>query len=137
MKGLRPGDLALFLLASGEIMPRKRARDQQADISGLELKRQVLHMLIALDPEPDALEAALLAIVEQLGPPHGPSRAICTTVRDDWEAAALNPALAEWLIDQAIREGENPTRRKPGGRAARDERQGPHRDREPNIDGAA
>ena len=51
MNGLRPGDLALFLLASGETMPRKRARDQQADIAGLELKRQVLDMLISIDPE--------------------------------------------------------------------------------------
>ncbi len=137
MNGLRPGDLALFLLASGEIMPRKRARDQQADIAGLELKRHVLHMLISIDPEPGDLEAALLAIVEQLGPPYGPARAICTTVRDDWEAAALNPELAEWLIDQAIREGENPMRRRRGGREARDERQGPRRDREQNIDGTA
>ena len=106
MSEIRPTDLALFLLASGETLPRKRARDQQADIAGLELKRRVLDRLITIDPEPDELEAALMRIVEELGPPHGPTRAICTTVRDDWEAAALNPGLTEWLIDQALREAE-------------------------------
>ena len=111
MIDFRPSDLALFLLASGEMMPRKRARDQQADIAGLELKRQVLHRLVAIDAEPDQLEAALFQIVEELGPPYGPTRAICTSIRDDWEAAALNPELTEWLIDQAIREGERMTER--------------------------
>ena len=121
MNDLRPSDLALFLLASGEIMPRKRARDQQADITGLDLKRQVLHMLVSIDPEPDDLEAALLRILEELGPPYGPTRAICTNVRDDWEAAALNPELTEWLIDQALREGER-TPGKEGRRGKRSDR---------------
>jgi hypothetical protein len=108
MIDLRPKDLALFLLASGDLMPRKRARDQQADIAGLEIKRRVLEMLAAVDPEPDQLEAALLAIVAELGPPYGPTRAICSTVRDDWEAAQLAPELADWLLDQALREGQHP-----------------------------
>ena len=120
MNDLRPSDLALFLLASGETMPRKRARDQQADIAGLDLKRHVLHLLVSIDPEPGDLEVALLQIVEQLGPPHGPTRAICTNVRDDWEAAALNPELTEWLIDKALREGE----RKPGKEGRRGKQSG-------------
>jgi hypothetical protein len=121
MTQIRPIDLALFLLAAGEAMPRQRARDQQADIAGLDLKRRVLNMLIARDPEPEELDAALLDIVAEIGPPDGPTRAICTTVRDDWEAAAGTPGLVEWLIEQAVREGEGRPRRK-GRRAASDER---------------
>jgi hypothetical protein len=102
----RPGDLALFLLASGEVLPRKRARDQQADIAGLELKRRVLDLLVALDPDPQDLERALLQIVETIGPPDGPTRAICGTVRDEWEALANTPELMEWLIEQALREDD-------------------------------
>src|SRR5687767_14725178 len=104
MTDIRPSDLALFLLASGQLLPRKRARDQQADIAGLELKRRVLDLLIALDPEPEELERALLQIVETIGPPDGPTRAICGSVRDEWEAAANTPELIEWLIEQALRE---------------------------------
>jgi hypothetical protein len=102
MTDMRPKDLALFLLASGEAMPRKRARDQQADIAGLELKRRVLNLLVARDPEPEELEAALAQIVEMLGPPDGPTRAICTIVRDDWEAATSTPEFVEWLLAQAL-----------------------------------
>ena len=106
MNGLRPKDLALFLLASGDLLPRKRARDQQADIAGLELKRRALDLLVAIDPEPDELETALAQIVEMLGPPYGPARAICATIRDDWADAASTPALIDWLLDQALREGQ-------------------------------
>jgi hypothetical protein len=103
---MRPRDLAVFLLASGEASPRRRARDQQADIAGLELKRRVLALLAALDPDAEELEAALLQIVAEIGPPYGPTRAICTSVRDDWEAAASTPDFREWLLGQALRQGE-------------------------------
>ena len=106
MIDIRPKDLALFLLASGETLPRKRARDQQADIAGLELKRRALDILVAIDPDPEELEGALARIVEMLGPPYGPARAICTTIRDDWEAAALAPEFGEWLLDEALRAAE-------------------------------
>lgn len=121
MSSLRPSDLALFLLASGEMLPRKRARDQQADLAGLELKRRILDLLVSIDPEPEELDAALIGIVGELGPPTGPTRAICGTIRDEWEAAALEPGFAEWLIEQALRESANPSardgkrRRRPDG----------------------
>jgi hypothetical protein len=105
---IRPSDLALFLLASGEAMPRQRARDQQADIAGLELKRQVLDLLITADPAPAELDTALMQIVAELGAPTGPTRAICMTIREEWEAAALVPEFAEWLIEQALRESAQP-----------------------------
>jgi hypothetical protein len=91
---LRPRDLAVLLLASGDLRPRKRARDQQADLAGLQLKRRVLDRLAALDPEPAELEAALVRIVEEIGEPTGPTRAIALTVRAEWQAAAAAP---EWV----------------------------------------
>jgi hypothetical protein len=106
---LRPRDLAILMLASGEALPRKRARDQQGDIAGLELKRRVLNLLVTLDPEPDELEPALLQIVAEIGPPYGPARAICAIVRDDWEAAASTPQFRDWLIDQALHESRRTT----------------------------
>jgi len=102
MTDIRPSDLALFLLASGDLLPRRRARDQQADIAGLELKRRVLDMVVSYDPEPAALEQTLLAIVSEIGQPYGPTRAICANVRDDWQDAATTPEFVEWLVNQAV-----------------------------------
>jgi hypothetical protein len=102
---MRPRDLALLLLASGDLLPRRRARDQQADVAGLELKRRVLDRLAALDPEPAQLEAALARIVEEIGQPTGPSRAIATSVHEDWQAACAAPAWVEHLLREAMASG--------------------------------
>ena len=75
----RPRDLALLLLASGELAPRQRARDQQADRAGGDLKRRVLAEVVALDPDELELEAALMRVMEELGPPTGPRRLPCPT----------------------------------------------------------
>src|SRR4051794_40342890 len=53
---LRPRDLALLLLASPDLRPRQRARDQQADRAGLNLLRRVLEEVAARDPEPAELD---------------------------------------------------------------------------------
>jgi hypothetical protein len=99
---LRPRDFALLLLASGELAPRQRARDQQADRAGLELKRRVLEALAAHDPEPEEMEAALLAVVEDLGPPTGPTRAVALALLEDWQSASAAPGLIDHLLSQAI-----------------------------------
>jgi hypothetical protein len=98
---MRPHDFALLLLASGETAPRQRARDQQADRAGLHLKRRVLEALVALDPEPEDLEAALLTIVEQLGPPTGPTRSLAAGLYEEWMAATAAP---EW-VGHLLKEG--------------------------------
>jgi hypothetical protein len=98
---LRPRNLALLLLASGDLRPRQRARDQQADQAGLALKRRMLDRLAALDPEPGELETALQRIVEEIGPPHGPSRAMASSIRDDWLDASASPAWIQQLLEQA------------------------------------
>jgi hypothetical protein len=107
---LRPRDLALLLLASGDLLPRERARDQQADRAGLGLKRQILDRLAALDPEPADLEAALARIVEETGPPTGPARAIAVAVLEEWRAALVTPELVAHLLGDAMRESEGPRR---------------------------
>jgi hypothetical protein len=99
---LRPRDLALVLLASRDLRPRQRARDQQADLAGLALKRSVLEKVAALDPEPDALEATLAQIVDTLGPPLGPARAIATLVRDEWLMACAAPEWVAQLLAEAL-----------------------------------
>jgi hypothetical protein len=100
---LRPRDLALLLLASGDLLPRQQARDQQADRAGLELKRQLLQRLTALDPEPAELEAALARIVEEMGPPTGPTRSLALTVRDEWLTAQSSPEWVALLLGEALR----------------------------------
>jgi hypothetical protein len=112
MTDLRPSDLAQLLLSGGDLLPRQRARDQAADLVGMELKRDVLQRLAALDPEPDALDVTLHQIIEDIGPPHGPTRGICLNIRYDWEAAAASPEFVAWLLDEAVRESQGIRRRK-------------------------
>ncbi|MFL5339609.1 MAG: hypothetical protein ACJ8F7_05515 [Gemmataceae bacterium] len=102
---LRPRDFALLLLASDDLRPRQRARDQAPDLAGLALERRILNELAGRDPEPGELEASLMEIVEEIGPPTGPTRAIAVHVRDDYLAAAESPDLISHLLDQATREG--------------------------------
>src|SRR4051794_40106826 len=84
---LRPGDFARILLACSGAPARARARDQQADLTGEALRQQVLNRLIILDPEPEDLEAAFLSIVAEIGEPAGPTRGVCTAIRQEWEMA--------------------------------------------------
>jgi len=116
---IRPKDLALFLLASGDMLPRQRARDQRADVSGGELKVRLLNELVARDPEPEAIEAALEEIVFELGPPTGPTRGVALSIMDDWRSAEESPAFVEWLLDQAVREGQEPGGKRRRGRKDR------------------
>ena|SRR5260370_13745460 len=101
---LRPSALALLLLSSGDLRPRKRARDQQADRAGLDLKRKILQRLAELDPEPHELDAALVRIVGEMGPPTGPTRAVAESVREDWQSACLAPEWVAQLLGEAVQE---------------------------------
>jgi hypothetical protein len=114
----RPMDLALLLLAASHGPPRARARDQQADIAGGVLRRRVLDRIVARDPDPDptALEAALAAIVDELGDPSGPTRGVCTTFLQEWEESRLSPDYWTWLLAEAVAQGEGGGRRRRGRR---------------------
>jgi hypothetical protein len=103
-ENLRPRDLAVMLLASGDLLPRQRARDQQADLAGAELKRRVLSHVIELDPEPSELAAVLDKIVREIGEPAGPTRAIAAGVLEEFDSARTTPELLAWLLDQAAQQ---------------------------------
>jgi hypothetical protein len=101
---LRPADFARIALASSS-PGRMRARDQQADVAGDDLRRQVLNRLIVLDPEPEELESTLLAIVVEMGEPTGPVRGVCTAIAQEWEQVRPQSEGWRFLIDEAIRQG--------------------------------
>jgi hypothetical protein len=98
---LRPRDLALLLLASEELRPRRRRRSQGPDAAGLELKRRLLEAVARVDPEPAGLEAALAGLIDDLGPPSGPIRALALGFKEEWQAVPANPAWLEQLRAQA------------------------------------
>jgi hypothetical protein len=106
--------LAVLLLASGDLLPRQRARDQQADRAGMDLKRRVLDWVAARDPEPDDLEAVLMEVVEEIGPPTGPTRSVARAFFDDWEMAGASPEWLAQLVGEAVSEKVQGNRR--GGR---------------------
>ena len=101
---MRPRDLALLLLASEELRPRKRLRSQYPDNLGMELKRSLLQRVANLDPEADELESVLARLIDELGPAPGPIRALAVGFRDDWRGLEANPEWLEQLREEAARE---------------------------------
>ena len=99
---LRPRAFALLLLASRDLRPRLRARDQRADQVGLDLKRRLLERIAAADPEPAAIQTTLIHIIEELGPPHGPTQALATLIYEEWQAACSHPAWVNQLLAEAV-----------------------------------
>ena len=99
---LRPRDLALLMLASGDTLPRQRARAQHADRAGLDLKRRLLERIAALDPEPALVEETLVQIIEELAPPSGPVRALAIVFREEWQSAYANPEWIAHLLAEAV-----------------------------------
>jgi hypothetical protein len=111
---LRPRDLALLLLASGDVSPRQRARDQEADRAGLELRRRLLNEVISRDPEPAELEAALLEAVEALGSPTGPTRSLALAFLEEWTTAQTTPEWIEHLLAEAVARPKTEGKRRGG-----------------------
>jgi hypothetical protein len=106
-----PRAFALLLLGSGEAAPRHRARDQQADEAGLDLKRRLLAEVVARDPAPTDFEAELLAIVDDFGPPTGPTRAVALGVLEEWQLAATSPGWVPHLLGEAVTPRQKGNRR--------------------------
>ncbi len=114
----RPRDLALLLLAAADETPRDRARDQRADVLGLDLRRRVLDRVAAIDPEPDDLAGCLSSLVHEIGEPTGPTRAIASTILQDWESALVAPEFWPWLVAEAVLatgRRDRPHRKRRGG----------------------
>jgi hypothetical protein len=103
---MRPRDFALLLLASRDLRPRQRARDQQADRAGLELKRHLLEEVAAIDPDPGELDVELMRIAGRLGEPSGPPRAIAAIVREEWAMACTSPEWVSQLLAEALESPE-------------------------------
>jgi hypothetical protein len=107
----RPRDLAVLILASGDLLPRRRARTQEPDIAGMALKRRILDRLAALDPEPDVAEMALQQIVDEIGPPTGPTRAIAVSILEEWRAVCDSPEFLAHLVGEAAMQNDERKRR--------------------------
>ena len=108
----RPRELAILLLAAGGEPPRQRARDQQADLAGAELRRRVLDRLASIDPEPEEIAASLGAIVAEIGEPTGPTRAIASSVLQEWDSARNVAGFWSWLVSEAVAAGRSDGRRR-------------------------
>lgn len=103
---MRPRDLALLLLSSGELLPRPRLRNQSPDFAGLELKRRLLQRITQLDPQSEQLDATLASLIDELGPPPGPIRALALSFRDEWKSLSSNPEWLKQLSDEAAQESK-------------------------------
>jgi hypothetical protein len=112
---LRPRDFAMLMLASRDLRPRQRARDQRADTAGLELKRRVLQQLADQDPEPADVATVLFRSIDEIGPPFGPTRALATMVYEEWQAACASPEWIGQLMAEAIDAPERPRARSTDG----------------------
>jgi hypothetical protein len=99
---LRPRDLALLMLASKDTLPRMRARDQQADRAGLDLKRRLLERIAAFDPEPAELQQTLAQVIQELSPPSGPVRALAIVFHEEWQCACATPEWIAQLLAEAL-----------------------------------
>ncbi|MFO0910703.1 MAG: hypothetical protein U0794_20545 [Isosphaeraceae bacterium] len=110
----RPRDLAVLLLAAETRPPRQRARDQQADLAGLALRHRLLEAIVEVDPERGEFDAALASLVEALGEPSGPTRALARQIRQEWDDAEASPAFWTWLLGEAIEQSQQPEPRRRG-----------------------
>jgi hypothetical protein len=62
------------------------------------------------------LETALVQIIEAMGPPQGPTRALAISFREEWQAAAASPEWVAHLLEtatEASAEGPRRDRRLP------------------------
>ncbi len=117
-EGRRPRDLALLLLSTAGDPPRERARDQRADVAGMELRRRILDRVAAIDPEPNDFAECLTEIALELGEPTGPARSVATAIWQDWEASRIAPEFWSWLVAEAViatDRGHSPPRKRRGG----------------------
>ena len=106
----------LSALESAEGRRRSRKRDQTPDAIGLSMKRRLLELAVADDPEPEAFEAWLLdrAFTENGG--SGCALAMARAVLDEWRLANEMPAFASWLEGGAPSDDVNRTASSPPAR---------------------
>ncbi len=108
---MRPRELALLQLRSDEVQSNRRMRGQAPDRIGLELKQRLLRKLADLDPEPEELDAALARLIDDLGPPTGPTRALALSFREEWQELRAHPETVGLLFNQTVRSDEGGDKR--------------------------
>jgi len=69
-------------------------------------QKNPLQRVADLDPDPGNLNAALASLIDELGPPSGPIRALAMGFRDDWQGLASNPQWLQQLRDEAVQQRE-------------------------------
>jgi hypothetical protein len=89
----------LGALDASEGRRRRRKRDTTPDALGLGVKRSLLERMVARDPDPDDLDAWLLAQCLQPSGPHGAGavRAMALEILDEWRLCRTLPAFGDWL----------------------------------------
>lgn len=125
----RPADFCRALVAAldaSEGRRRRRKRDTTADALGLGVKRALLESLVAQDPDPEDLDAWLLAkCLEPCGPNGaGAVRAMALEILDEWRLCHAVPAFGDWLVRGAPSDdriaGDRSTTRRDRGTDARE-----------------
>lgn len=99
MSALRPAAVCRALLAALEASEgrrRRRKRDQTPDAIGLAAKRCILERAVHEDPDPDAFEAWLLALIGE-----GQVAPMALAVFEEWRLAQSMPSFRAWLENGA------------------------------------
>jgi hypothetical protein len=50
----------------------------------------------------------MLGIITEIGEPTGPTRGVCTAIRQEWEMAHHNPDFWRFLLESAVLNGQEP-----------------------------
>ena len=110
---VRPGQFCQFLLRTleaSEAQTRRRKRDQTPDHIGLAMRRVLLEHVVAIDPDEDQFEQALLERVLASETP-GPLRAMAILIMNEYRFTASQPGLVAWLQAGAPNaDADEPTR---------------------------
>ena len=98
---LRPALVCRHLLQAMDASDgrrRRRKRDTTPDALGLELKRRMLELTVAGDPDPGELESWLLQLTERTDQTNpGAALAMARAILEEWSLAQRSPGFREWL----------------------------------------
>jgi hypothetical protein len=100
MTALRPATICRQLMEAtdaAEGRRKRRKRNTTPDALGMEVRRELLAVVVAEDPEPDEFEAWLFARVQFAGGQTGATRAMAMQVWDEWQFALASGGFREWL----------------------------------------
>jgi hypothetical protein len=95
---------------------KRRKRDTGPDVTGMDIKRELLQKAIEAEPAPGDFEGWLLEQVIA-SPAAGPIRAMAIEIHADYENARMFHSFNKWLADGAptprVEDPSRPRRRRP------------------------